>query len=144
MTCLHNSQQYKEEIPLDLLNVNLIVKGDEGLIWTLISKLKEICPKLHSRERIIYLEEIELPYSFDEIERLEQSLLNWLLAMKVLQKTDYVPRYLSDIDHLVKNGTLLCELVQKMLRVKLHAVVWDPKTESTCIQNIRKALDRLK
>jgi len=53
------------------LNVDSIVKGDEGLIWSLILKLKEICPSPHTKERIIYLEEIELPYSYDEIERLE-------------------------------------------------------------------------
>ena len=69
MTCI--SSQFKDEIPIGLLNADSIVKGDEGLIWTLILKLKEICPQPHTKERIIYLEEIELPYSFDEIEKLE-------------------------------------------------------------------------
>jgi len=48
--------------------VDAIVKGDEGVIWTLILKLKEICPNPITKEMIIYLEDSELPYSYDELD----------------------------------------------------------------------------
>lgn len=35
----------------------------------------------------------------------------------------------------------MCELVQKCWSIKLNGVFWDPKTESTCISNIRKSLE---
>jgi len=65
------SNQFKNEIPISYFNVDSILKGDEGLIWSFILKLKEICPTPQSKERIIYLEDIELPYSFEEIDQLE-------------------------------------------------------------------------
>lgn len=50
---------------------------------------------------------------------------------------------MSDCEHLIRNGTMLCELVSKILKVKILGVFELPKTESTCISNVRKALEVL-
>ena len=41
---------------------------------------------------------------------------------------------------MLRNGVLLCALVSKVFRTRIKGVFKDPKTETTCISNIRKAL----
>ena len=49
-----------------------------------------------------------------------------------------------EIQQDISNGNILCELVSIIFNVKLPGVFKDPKTETTCISNIRKALEILR
>jgi hypothetical protein len=41
----------------------------------------------------------------------------------------------------LSNGTLLAELIGTIFNVRINGIFKDPKTENTCISNIRKALE---
>ena len=51
---------------------------------------------------------------------------------------------LIEVQHDIANGNLLCEVVSTIFNVKIPGTFKDPKTESTCISNIRKALEILR
>jgi hypothetical protein len=44
----------------------------------------------------------------------------------------------------ITNGSLLCDVVSTIFNAKIPGVFKDPKTESTCISNIRKGLEILR
>ena len=49
-----------------------------------------------------------------------------------------------EIQQDISNGNILCELVSIIFNVKLPGIFKDPRTETTCISNIRKALEILR
>jgi hypothetical protein len=90
--------------------ISQIIKGDSNVIWGLIYELSLINPHALPKEKVVFLEDIELPYSVEELQNLESSLLNWMKDMGVLKGNSTVSS-LRDIESVIWNGTLLCELV---------------------------------
>lgn len=87
--------------------------------------------------------ELELPYTPDELTLLDLSIVQWLKEIGQLkalsidfEKVDSV----LDLQGVIKNGVLLCALVSRVFQTRITGVFKDPKTETTCLSNIRKAL----
>lgn len=76
---------------------------------------------------------------------LETSLMNWIKSMGVLHKLGkpnaHMIETLIELQSEICNGSLLCEIVMTIFNIKIIGIFRDPRTESTCISNIRKALD---
>ena len=45
-----------------------------------------------------------------------------------------------DLQDVLRNGVLLCALVSRVFKVRITGVFKSPKTETTCLSNIRKAM----
>ena len=84
-----------------------------------------------------------LPYLPEELTDLDQSIVKWLKEIGILNTlniSDEKVTSLFDLETTLTNGVLLCSLVTKVLRVKITGIFKEPKTEATCLSNIRKAL----
>jgi len=51
---------------------------------------------------------------------------------------------IGEIEREIRQGVLLCDLVSLVFNVKITGVFREPKTENTCLANIRKSLDVLR
>jgi hypothetical protein len=51
---------------------------------------------------------------------------------------------ISDIMFAIKRGVILCDLVGLLFNCKITGVVRQPLTETSCISNIRKAMEVLR
>ena len=45
-----------------------------------------------------------------------------------------------DLQSVISNGVLLCALVSRVFKIRITGVFKNPKTEATCLSNIRKAM----
>ena len=45
-----------------------------------------------------------------------------------------------DLQRVISNGVLLCALVSRVFKTRITGVFKDPKTETTCLSNLRKAM----
>ena len=84
-----------------------------------------------------------LPYMPEELTALDQSIVCWLKEIGILTALNISPERvdtLFDLQAPLTNGVLLCTLVTKVLQIKITGIFRDPKTEATCLSNIRKAL----
>ncbi|CAI2358904.1 unnamed protein product [Moneuplotes crassus] len=137
-------EHLKERIPQNFLaNREMVLKGDHANIWGLLDCLRNLYPDILPREHLAYLENT-LPYLPKELVALEASLLNWIHSCGALKSYKVPPTSLLEIEEDLKNGTLYCRLVQFIFNIKLPGVFADPKSESTKISNLRKALEVLK
>jgi hypothetical protein len=82
----------------------------------------------------------ELPYTRTDLKILEQGLLTWMYSLGVLNSTQ-CPYSLTQVIHGFKSGVTLCDLVGVVFHKKVVGVFRSPKTEGSCISNIKKALD---
>lgn len=86
---------------------------------------------------------LTLPYLPDELTQLDKSTVQWLKDIRILKQLSIAHEdveSLFDLEASLRNGILLCTLVSKVFRAKITGIFKDPKTESTCLSNIRKAL----
>ena len=51
---------------------------------------------------------------------------------------------INEIEREITQGVLLCDLVGLVFNVKIFGVFREPRTENTCLANIRKALEILR
>ena len=49
-----------------------------------------------------------------------------------------------EIEREIRQGVLLCDLVSLVFNVKINGVFREPRTENTCLANIRKGLEVLR
>ena len=84
-----------------------------------------------------------MPYTPDELTQLDLSIIHWLKEIGQLkalsidfEKVDSV----LDLQGVISNGVLLCALISRVLKVRITGVFKSPKTEATCLSNIRKAM----
>jgi hypothetical protein len=87
-----------------------------------------------------------LSYTPDELRQLDKATVKWLGQIGVLAQVSMPDaQVITDIEKLIRNGVLLCSLVETLFtKQKLSGVFKDPKTEATSQQNIRKALEVLR
>jgi len=128
--------------------IQAILRGQRNAIWGLLNSIREAYPQTEPRNQpYLHLIGIELPYSVDKLRRLEISILVWLKALGVIpMKRNEDNRLVSilEIEHEIRNGTLLCEIAQILSGQHLHGIFKNPKTDATSLTNIRKALDCLR
>ena len=77
--------------------------------------------------------------------QLDEASVKWLGSIGLLKQLGIVEaKSICDLESHLRTGVLLCLLVETLFKVKLIGVFRNPKTEATCLQNIRKALDVLR
>jgi hypothetical protein len=84
--------------------------------------------------------------------QLDLSLVNWLRSLGLFRKLglreETFPRgridSINEIEREITQGVLICDLVGLVFNVKINGVFREPKTEITCLANIRKALEILR
>ena len=84
------------------------------------------------------------PYSEAEIEQLEQSLINWIDSLGLLQDVNYKPSTIRELTNYLKSGVMLCDLTSIVIHEKLGSIHRRPTTELHYLTNIRKALEALR
>jgi hypothetical protein len=140
----HQVDRIRENMPPSLLaNRELILKGDHPTFWGILNWLRKLYPDVWPRENMAYLKDT-LPYTPKELIALEASLLRWIHGWGVLRGYKTPPSSILEIQEELKNGVIICKLVQFIFNLNIPWVFKDPRTESTKISNLRKATEILK
>jgi hypothetical protein len=114
-----------------------IVKGDAGVIWGLLSSLMKAYEGVEVQSSV----KSELPYSQEDLRKLEVSLVNWLSTLNVSDRPFMqLPSVIEDF----RSGVLLCSLVSKVVGVRITGVFKPPRTPQLALANTRKALEVLR
>ena len=132
-------RERRVELPGALLRLGeKIVQGNAKAIWTLLWTLHRLYIKTVPSPF-----PIDLPYSQSSFKRLDQSLGAWIHSLGV-SHSPVCPQGVMELMSGIRSGVLLCELVEKVLKVPVRGVLTAPKTETACLSNIRKALEPLR
>lgn len=131
----------RPELPGALLRLGeKIVQGNSKAIWTLLWTLH----RLHIKHPSTALPSLlDLPYSDASLKRLDQSLAAWIHSLGASHLA-VSPQGVMELLPAFRSGVLLGELVQKVLKIPIHGIVPNPKTEAICLSNIRKSLEPLR
>lgn len=122
-----------------------ILRGQKDVIWGLLSAIREIYPHTEPiNQPYFHLTNINLPYSIEDLRKLELSLIKWIQVLGLENISKKQPVTILEYETYIRNGTLLCELAEKITRKPLHGVFKNPKTDSTALSNIRKACESLR
>jgi hypothetical protein len=114
-----------------------IVKGDAGVIWGLLSSLMKAYEGVQVQSTV----KSELPYSQEDLKKLEVSLVTWLSTLNVADRPIMqLPCVIEDF----RSGVLLCSLVSKVVGVRITGVFKPPRTPQLALANTRKALEVLR
>ena len=131
----------RPELPGALLRLGeKIVQGNSKAIWSLLWTLH----RLHAKDASPVLPALlDLPYSDAALKRLDQSLAGWIHSLGVSHLA-VSPQGVMELLPAFRSGVLLGELVQKVLKMPIHGLVSAPKSDSTSLSNLRKALEPLR
>ncbi|EFC50342.1 calponin homology domain-containing protein [Naegleria gruberi] len=83
-------------------------------------------------------------YTAEKMKDLEQSTLFWLRSLGMLPIHKPIPVTLEEIEEEIRNGTLLCNLVEFIIGEPILGVNRNPKIETSSKSNISKAFDPLR
>ena len=126
-----------------------ILKGNRSIVLSLLFCLKELQSKKENLfgatnsnidEHKTYIP----PCSEKDIKLLEESLLCWMIDLKLINGHRVTIRNFKDLIEGLKDGVLLCSLVSTILKENHNAIHKKPTSELHCISNIRKALEGLR
>lgn len=117
-----------------LLAGEKLASGDLSLMWALLWNLMNAYPNAGANLSS------DLPYGAVATKRLEASVLQWLHSCQILNR---VPTGLPEVMPQIKNGTLLCSLVNNLVPRALLEYIEKPRSELSCQQNLHKALEVL-
>ncbi len=135
-----------QEVPHYYLSndcIQNVLRGSREAVWGLLNGIRELYPNTEMRRQPAYLHLVNitnLPYSLESLHQLEVSLLHWLKSLGLLP-TGASPVTILEVENGIRNGTILCELAQRLSRRTIRGVFKDPKTNSTAISNLRKAFE---
>eukprot|EP00762_Andalucia_godoyi_P004950 ANDGO_01442.mRNA.1 hypothetical protein H310_10820 len=120
----------RTHIPTDLVwDVESLIRGSDSHMYSLIHHiLRSFPPKSDT--------------TIDAKKELERSLIEWMVSMGCLAQYSRLDS-VEPILPAIQNGTLLCEIVEKMTRNRLTGVFAQPRVEATCLSNIRRAMKAL-
>ncbi len=122
-----------------------ILKGDKDAIWGVLGALYAHSP-CHLKAPNTYANYCDptlhetLPYSREDLYKLEKSLVAWLTAEFYPGKGER----LVDFEDEIRNATLFAKIAETILGIKICGLTREPKTLTSCIHNMRKALDPLR
>ena len=86
-------------------------------------------------------QEHPLPYGAIGIRKLEESITSWISNLNILQPS---PTCFQELIPEIKSGVLICVIISRVFNTKIPNIIKDPKTEQSCMNNIRKALEILR
>lgn len=126
-------------------NIETLIRGEHNTVWGLLNAIREAYPMSELKNKnYFHLSFTNLPYSNSQLRKLELSLINWIYSLGLFRNLPHPPVMILDFEAFIKNGTLICDLVQIICRTKINGVFRNPKTDSTAISNIRKAFQVLR
>lgn len=85
----------------------------------------------------------DLPYFPQQIQELENSLLNWIISLGVLD-TKYYPGNFQELIPDIVSGVLVCDIVGRVLEKPIPGIFRSPKTENSAFSNLKRALTPLR
>lgn len=88
-----------------IANKELILKGDQATIWGILNCLRKLYPDALPRDRLLYFENT-LPYTPQEMVKLETNLLDWMFTLGALNQYRIQPKRFIDIENELKNGII--------------------------------------
>lgn len=133
-----------------------ILKGDGNIVYPQFLSLKDQYDlKFHGKYQEIIDPEVKeygnsetqltLPYSKNEILTLQNSILNWLNHIRVLNGLlDFIPTNFLEIINKLKDGTILIKICSTIFREELKGIHRKPLGISNCMNNVTKVLEFLK
>ena len=134
-----------------------ILQGDYNVTWGLLYSLMKISREKQHLETTYHSllrspsKSISqdfsgkiLPYSEEEIRRLEMSILDWVIKLGLFGESHEVPLTFEELEVQLRNGALLCELIELVTQTKVVAYSKKPKNEAQIIGNIRRGLEVLR
>ena len=123
-----------------------ILKGNRSVVLSLLFCFKELQTKKEALfeatsskvdEHKTYIP----PCSEKDIKLLEESLLCWMMDLKLINVHRVTIRNFGDLIESLKDGVLLGSLVSTISKENHNAIHKKPTSELHCISNIRKALE---
>jgi hypothetical protein len=146
---LRNFQRrHPKELPENFCNdeiVQEILKGNRTHIWGVLSSIKSLYPLFgQCRSSYLHLESTELPFKKSNLREIEANILDWLKrigALGLVQRYKSEPMTLLEIEDEIRNGTILCKLAEIMSSRRIKGTFKEPKSEATCMVNIRKVFE---
>ncbi len=128
--------------------IESLLRGERDTIWGLLSAIRETYPQTDQQNKTCFhLLNTGLQYSLTEMRRLESSLLGWLQSLHIVRPPPQGRQLnLLDIEHEVRNGTLLCSLASVLTRnvARLGGIIPDPRSTAAALSNLRKACECLR
>ena len=134
-----------------------ILQGDHNVIWGLLYSLMKISREKENLDRTLYSSLYSpsksigqdfsgkiLPYSEEEIKRLEISILNWVIRIGLFGETHDLPLTFEELEVQLRNGAKFCELIEIVTKIQVFAYTKKPKNEAQSIGNIRRGLETLR
>ena len=121
-----------------------LLRGERRAIWGILDVLEKAAPS-HLRGAGLWRDPsvgAHLPYSAEDVERLEDSLVAWLQTHFIGQ----VPQgtRLVDLEEVIRSGEIFVRVVEGVLGVRIAGVTVQPRTLASCVSNMRKALEPLR
>ncbi|CAG9330151.1 unnamed protein product [Blepharisma stoltei] len=132
-------QEKRTEIPEFIYSDCEILLKNVDAIWSLLFSLMSAYPQAVS----VAYQPCSLPYGALGVKKLETAIVNWLNSLSIFNPENQ-PNSFFEILYDLKTGVLLCVLISKLCGWKIQNVIKNPKTEQTCLNNIRKALEVLR
>jgi hypothetical protein len=124
-----------------VIDVERILRGDHEIIWGALWTLLRFYPLIQTIEAIDI--KSELPYGIAEIKRLETNLLIWMHGLGITG----LPQCPIDINQIMqdlKSGVVLADLINRIFPVAISGIFRKPRTENTCLSNVRKCMEILR
>lgn len=133
-----------------------VLQGNSNTIWVLFQSLMRRAQDRGYKGGSIYasyspMKSVHqehsgniLPYSEDQIKRLEDSIVHWIARVGLFDDVRRAPATFEELEVQLRSGTLLCDLISLVTQTSLPGVVKKPTTEHQFIENIRKGLEILR
>jgi len=116
----------------------LILKGEHDVIWGIILNMKERSPETNKHNIPLHLLNTGLPYSLEEVIKIENTVITWLKDLNLIDST--ITKIL-EIEERIRSGKLLYELATIMHNYNIRTIITEPKNSVTALSNIRKAFE---
>ena len=134
---VNNFKKKHPEIPSSIINNQENLTENIEIVLAFIYSLMSI----YSNSLPSEYQEHPLPYGAIGIRKLEQSITLWITNLGILQPS---PSCFQELIPEIKSGILICVIVSRVFSVKIPNIIKEPKTEQSCMNNIRKALEILR
>ena len=132
-----------ELLPIYFGNIDSYIKGEKIAFWGLLNNIRNIYPQASvNLNSYFHLEQVNLPFSVEELRNMEIKLLNWFSGLGVLQKENATT--LIDIENEIKSGSIIVKLTEMLCKTKIIGIFKNPRTDTAIMSNIRKSFEMLR
>ena len=132
-------QEFFED-PLEFYN------GNPQIMWPLLVHIKREYPYAvpNNKASSVVSSQVNKIHSFLGVYMYKNALLQWIESLNLLSNFPKKEVSFDDILPFLQQGTLLCDIVSTLENNEILGVFRPPRTKSTALSNISKALQILK